>query len=95
MSFYDRLAVFQEGPAPHPYPPPSPPDVPLPRWQAYAGPELIAADDDYRRLVREVTVAPAGDCVIWHCGGDPWAPAWRVEAVVRPLADGAVGLKSL
>jgi hypothetical protein len=96
MPLYDRLATFPEGPAPHPYPPPAPPDVPLPRWQAYAGPELVAAEDDYGRLVREVTAAPGGDLVVWYCGGgDPWHPHWRVVAVVRPLADGTVRLTSL
>jgi hypothetical protein len=89
MSLYGRLAACPEGPAPHPYPPPAPPDVPLPRWQATAGTELVAADDNLERLLLEVSAGLSSDLTIWNCGGwDPLSPQWRVAAVVRPAVHG-------
>lgn len=95
MSFYDRLAACPEGPAPHPYPPPAPPDAPphCP-WVACVGSEAVAAGTDLPQLIGELSAALEEDTVVWHQapGSDPWSPAWRLAALLRPLAGGKVNL---
>lgn len=59
-----------------------------PCFVACAGDEAVEVALDVEWLVSKLAADIEGDLAVWHRGGDPWAPTWRLVAVLRPLPGG-------